>query len=96
MLIILASTGLFTEFVLVGQTVSSATTVSSRRLSENVGRLRRELWRQKNWMLHHDNAPSHTSSFAREFLTKSNMTVVLDPQYFSVSPIEENAERPPF
>jgi hypothetical protein len=28
---------------------------------------RRELWRQKNWLLHHDNAPSHTSVFTREF-----------------------------
>jgi hypothetical protein len=39
-----------------------------RLLRENVRRLRPELWRQKNWLLHHDNAPSHTSVFSREFL----------------------------
>jgi hypothetical protein len=55
-----------------------------RRLLENVRRLRRYLWRQKSWLLHLENAPSHTSFFAREFLTK-NMTVVLHPPYFSVS-----------
>jgi hypothetical protein len=30
----------------------------------------------KNWLLHHGNALSHTSFFTRDFLTKSNMTVV--------------------
>jgi hypothetical protein len=30
-------------------------------------RLRTELWQQMNWLLHHDNAPSHTSFFTREF-----------------------------
>jgi hypothetical protein len=34
----------------------------------------------KNWLLHHDNAPFHTSFFTREYLTK-NMTVVLHPPY---------------
>jgi hypothetical protein len=41
-----------------------------------VRRLRPELWRQKNWLLHHDNAPFHYSSFTSEFVTKNNMTVV--------------------
>jgi hypothetical protein len=40
-------------------------------------RLRPELWRQKNWLLHHDSAPSHTSFPTRKFLTKNNTTVVL-------------------
>jgi hypothetical protein len=35
-----------------------------------------------NWLLHRDNAPSHTSFFAREFLTKSSMAVVPHPSYF--------------
>jgi hypothetical protein len=37
---------------------------------------------KKNWLLHHDNAPSHTSFFTREFLTRNNMTVFLQPPYF--------------
>jgi hypothetical protein len=39
------------------------------RLRENMRRFRHELWRQKNWLLHHN------FFFARE-LTKNNMTVV--------------------
>jgi hypothetical protein len=37
------------------------------------GLVRPELWRQKNLLLHHDNAPSHTSFFNTEFLSKTNM-----------------------
>jgi hypothetical protein len=36
------------------------------------------------------------TSHTREFLTKSSMTVVPHPPYFSVSPIEDKTERPPF
>jgi hypothetical protein len=62
------------------------------------------LWQQKNWLLHHDNAPFHTSFFTREFLTKNNMTVIPHPPYspdlapcnFPVSPIKDKTERPPF
>jgi hypothetical protein len=50
----------------------------------------------KDWLLHHDTAQSHTSSFTREFLTKNNITVVpcppsspdLAPCDFSVSPLK--------
>jgi hypothetical protein len=46
------------EFVLAGQTVDSANYCDFlRRLLENVQRLLPEIWRQKNWLLHHDNAP---------------------------------------
>jgi transposase len=48
---------------------------------ENVRRLQPELWGQKNWLLHHNNAPSHTSFFTREFLTKNNMTLIPHPPY---------------
>jgi hypothetical protein len=51
-----------------------------------VRRLRPELWRQKYWLLHHNNAPSHTSFFTTEFFTKNNMTVVSQPSYFSLFP----------
>jgi hypothetical protein len=85
------------QFVLAGKIVNSAYHCDVlRRLRENVRRLRRELWRQNNWLLHHDNAPSHASFFIREFLTINNMTVVPRPPYFSVSPIENKAERLPF
>jgi hypothetical protein len=41
---------------------------------------------QKNWLLHHYNAPSHTSIFTREYLTKNNMTSFPHPPYFSMFP----------
>jgi hypothetical protein len=47
-----------------------------------VRRLRSELWRQKNWLLHHDNAPPQTFFFTREFLTKHKVTVVSHQPYF--------------
>jgi hypothetical protein len=85
------------EFVQAGQTVSSTYCCDVlRRLRENARRLRLELWQQKNWLLYHDNAPSHTSFSTREFLAKNNMNVVPRPTDFSVSPIEDKAERPPF
>jgi hypothetical protein len=40
-----------------------------------VRRLRSNIWRQKNWLLHHENAPSHASVFIMEFLTQNSMTV---------------------
>jgi hypothetical protein len=42
-----------------------------RQLRENVRRLRPKLLRQKNWLLHHENAPSHISFSTREFLLKT-------------------------
>jgi histone-lysine N-methyltransferase SETMAR len=48
----------------------------------------------KNWLLHHNNAQSHTSFFTREFLIENNMTFIphqpfspdLTPCNFSLLP----------
>jgi histone-lysine N-methyltransferase SETMAR len=70
------------EFVLAGQTFNSAYYYDVLwQLNENVRRLRPEFWRQKNWLLHHDNTPSHTSFFTTKFFNKKNMTVVPHPPY---------------
>jgi hypothetical protein len=47
-------------------------------------RLHPEFRRQENWLLHHDNTPPTTFFFAREFWTKSNMTILTNPPYFSL------------
>jgi hypothetical protein len=44
---------------------------------------RPEIWGQKNWLLHHDNAPSF---FTRKFLIKNNAAVVPHLPYFSLLP----------
>jgi hypothetical protein len=81
------------EFVLARQTVKSAYYCETlQRLRKNVQRLRPKPWRQKKWLLHHNNTPSHTSFFMREFLTK-NMTCSRS-LYFSVSLIEDKIEKP--
>jgi DNA-directed RNA polymerase subunit N (RpoN/RPB10) len=41
-----------------------------QRLRENVRRRRSKLWREQTWLLHHDNAPSHTSVITQQFLAK--------------------------
>jgi hypothetical protein len=70
------------EFVLASQTGISAYYCDVlRRLRENVRRLRPELWRQKNWLLHHDKAPSHTFfSPGNFFFTKNDMTISTHPR----------------
>jgi hypothetical protein len=52
-----------------------------KRLREAERRKRPEGWRDKTWMLHHDNAPAHTSLLIREFLAKHETTVVPQPPY---------------
>ena len=52
-----------------------------RRMRENVRRKRPEMWKNGDWLLHHDNAPAHTSLIVREFLTKNNMTTVPHSAY---------------
>jgi hypothetical protein len=64
------------EFVLAVQTVNSAYYYDLFRLPpENVRRILLELWRQKTWLLRHENAASHTSFFTGEFWTTNNMNV---------------------
>jgi hypothetical protein len=75
------------EFVLAGQTVNSAYCCDVlQQLHENMRRFHSELWQQKNWLLHYNNALSYTSFFTREFLTKNNMTVITYLSYFSLFP----------
>jgi hypothetical protein len=45
-----------------------------------------QIWQQKNWLLHHDNALSRISFFTMELLTKNNMTVVPHPPHFFCFP----------
>ena len=47
-----------------------------RRLMRSVCEKRQELWDEKSWVLHHDNAPSHNVLSIREFLAKNNIAVM--------------------
>ncbi|XP_026828642.1 uncharacterized protein LOC105286551 [Ooceraea biroi] len=52
-----------------------------RRLRENVRRKRPELWKNNSWVLHHDNAPAHTSLLIANFLQKYSITVLPQAPY---------------
>ena len=65
------------EFLPPGSTVNSDFYCDVlRRLRENVRRRRSVLWRSRSWLLHHDNAPAHTSLKTSQFLSSNGMTVV--------------------
>jgi hypothetical protein len=65
-----------------GQTVNSGFYCDVlRRLRENVQRRRPELWREQTWLLHHENAPFHTSVLTQQFLAKHKMAVIPHPPY---------------
>jgi len=69
--------------VLRGETVNKEFYLNVlERLRVAVRRKRPEAWTINTWMLHHDNAPAHTSLLIHVFLTKHEMTVVPQPPYF--------------
>ena len=43
---------------------------------------KRELWRTRSWLLHHDNALAHNALGIREFLAKNNISVLQQPPYY--------------
>ena len=42
---------------------------------------RRSLWEAHAWMLHHDNAPTHTALSICQFLAQRNITILKHPPY---------------
>ena len=42
---------------------------------------RRELWQDKSWLLHHNNAPAYNALSIQQFLTKKNITVLEQSPY---------------
>ncbi|UYV78760.1 hypothetical protein LAZ67_16002673 [Cordylochernes scorpioides] len=59
------------EFLPQGRTVNKEYYLQvMRNLREAIRQKRPDLWKNKNWLLHHDNAPAHTSLLVRDFLAK--------------------------
>ncbi|UYV71193.1 hypothetical protein LAZ67_8002094 [Cordylochernes scorpioides] len=52
-----------------------------RNLREAIRQKRPDLWKNKNWLLHHDNAPAHTSLLVRDLLAKNNTLMMPQPPY---------------
>jgi len=70
------------EFVPHGQTVNKEFYVAVlKHLREAVCQKRPQLWTNQSWVLHHDNAPAHSSFLVRKFLAKNETTIVPQPPY---------------
>ncbi|UYV64377.1 SARM1 [Cordylochernes scorpioides] len=70
------------EFLPQGRTVNTEYYLQvMRNLREAIRQKRPDLWKNKNWLLHHDNAPAHTSLLVRDFLAKNNTLMMPQPPY---------------
>ncbi|UYV65404.1 hypothetical protein LAZ67_3004252 [Cordylochernes scorpioides] len=70
------------EFLPQGRTVNKEYYLQViRNLREAIRQKRPDLWKNKNWLLHHDNAPAHTSLLVRDFLAKNNTLIMPQPPY---------------
>ncbi|UYV71996.1 hypothetical protein LAZ67_9001510 [Cordylochernes scorpioides] len=70
------------EFLPQGRTVKREYYLQvMRNLREAIRQKRPDLWKNKNWLLHHDNAPAHTSLLVRDFLAKNNTLMMPQPPY---------------
>ncbi|CAD7002724.1 unnamed protein product [Ceratitis capitata] len=70
------------EFLPQGRTVNKEYYLQvMRNLGEAIRQKRPNLWENKNWLLHHDNAPAHTSLLVRDFLAKNNTIMMPQPPY---------------
>ena len=65
-----------------GQTVNQVHYLEVlKRLREKFRRKRSELFANNSWILHHDNAPAHTTLSVREFLATKQVTLLEHPAY---------------
>ena len=70
------------EFLPPCQTVNKKYFLSAkRRLREAIRLKRPELWGNNSWVLHHDNAPSHTVLILRDHFVKNSKHIVPQPPY---------------
>ncbi|UYV65545.1 hypothetical protein LAZ67_3004659 [Cordylochernes scorpioides] len=70
------------EFLPQGRTVNKEYYLQvMRNLREAIRQKRPDLWKNKNWLLHHDNAPAHTSLLVRVFLAKNSTLMMPQPPY---------------
>ena len=70
------------EYAPDGQTINKEFSLEVlRHLRESVRRKRPEKWRDGDWILHHDNAPAHTSHLVQQFLAKHGTAQLQQPPY---------------
>ena len=68
------------EFLPQGQTINQQVYKEILRLLLRSAReKRRELWQDKSWLLHQDNAPADNALNIRQFLAEKNMAILEQP-----------------
>jgi hypothetical protein len=70
------------EFLPYGQMVNKEYYLKVMKgLEQALRRKRPDLWKEKKWLLHHDNAAVHSSLLIHDFLTKCEITLIPQPPY---------------
>lgn len=70
------------EFLPDGQTANREYYLQvMERVREAIRKKRPELWQNNSWILHHDNAPSHTALTVCQFLAESSTNIIGQPPY---------------
>ena len=70
------------KFLSQGRTVNKEYYLKVMRcLHDAIRKKRPELWKNNSWLLHHDNAPAHSSLLVRNFLAKNNTVIMPQPPY---------------
>jgi hypothetical protein len=64
-----------------GQTINKEYYLEVISHHDAVRRKRPDLWASRNWQLHHDNAPAHSSHLIESFLAKHGIPVVHQTPY---------------
>ena len=68
----------------VKRTIRSTTYKFNAVCVKQSGKKRPDLCKNNSWLLHHDNAPAHTSLLVREILAKNNTVTMAQPPYSPV------------
>ena len=70
------------EFAPTGQTINKEYYVEVlKRLRDAVRRKRPCFWSRVDWLLHHDNAPAHSSNLVQQFLEEHKNVQLRQPLY---------------
>jgi len=67
------------EFLPESQTVNKEYYLGIMRHLRAVRQKRKDLWANNSWILHHDNALSHSAIIIHEFLTKNETNTIQQP-----------------